>query len=200
MGSPKELLEFQGVTCLEKVLAACAGACLSEPILVTRAERAALLTELLHRWQRPATVVVNPRPELGQTSSLRAGLAQLPPDADGFAIYPVDHPLVTAADVCRLGDTFEAAFAAAGTVSRPVLVAPSFAGRRGHPVFVDAQLGPAILALPETGSARDVLRPLSDRTRFVSFDDDRVLIDMDTPAAYEECQRRLAAAGPKDVP
>jgi molybdenum cofactor cytidylyltransferase len=192
MGSPKELLLFQGVTCLEIVLRACAEAGLETPILVTRAERATFLTSLLHRSKQAARVVINPTPELGQTSSLRAGLGVLPPAADGFLIYPVDCPLVTGADVRRLADAFDDVLAR--TQQRPALVAPSFAGHRGHPVVVDAALAPAILALPENGSARDVFKPHAGRTHFVTFDDDRVLIDMDTPEAYEACRRRLAAA------
>jgi molybdenum cofactor cytidylyltransferase len=159
---------------------------------VTRAERATFLTSLLHRWDRPARLVINHAPELGQTSSLRAGLSVLPPSAEGFLIYPVDHPLVTAADVGRLIDAYVDVIAR--TQERPALVAPSFAGRRGHPVVVDAALAPAILALPEGGSAREVLRAHAGRSHFVTFDDDRVLMDMDTPDAYEACRLRLLKA------
>lgn len=193
MGQPKELLTFSGVTCLELVLAACADAGLGAPILVTRKERENTLFRLLSA--RPSacprpTIAVNQTPELGQTSSLRAGLAALPAGARGFLIYPVDHPLVTAADIVRLASAFNEEDADA---ARPLVVAPSFARRRGHPVVVDAALAPAIRALPPDGSARDVLGPAAARTRYIDFDDDRVLTDMDTPAAYESCQARLAA-------
>jgi molybdenum cofactor cytidylyltransferase len=188
MGRPKELLEFQGVTCLELVLGACADAGLAMPILVTRGERSEDISQLLSRKELHATIAINPAPELGQTSSLRSGLEQLPASADAFVIYPVDHPLVTARDVRRLADAFATG---AGASLPPVLVAPSFAGRRGHPVFVDARLAPAILALAPGDSAREVLRAHADRTHFVTFDDDRALVDMDTPAAYQACLQRL---------
>jgi molybdenum cofactor cytidylyltransferase len=193
MGRPKELLEFQGVTCLQRVLAACAEGGVSSPIVVTRAERAPQLTALLAQWQSSARVAINPAPELGQTSSLRAGLHLLPPEAEGFLIFPVDHPLITGADVRRLAEAFVTI--AGETQQRPALVAPSFSGRRGHPVIVDAALAAAILALPPGGSAREVFKPHGDRIHHVVFDDDRVLIDMDTPEAYEACRARLARAG-----
>jgi CTP:molybdopterin cytidylyltransferase MocA len=186
MGTPKEFLEFQGLTCLELVLRACSDAGLPPAVVVTRGERQAAVRELVAvRAPERATVVVNPQPELGQTSSLRAGLLALPTAARGFLIFPVDHPLITAADVGFLLRVFTSAGCS--------LVVPSFAQRRGHPVVVDVALRAPLLALPETGSARDVLRLHTAATRFVEFDDDRVLLDMDTPADYQACLQRFMA-------
>lgn len=183
MGTPKEFLEFHGFTCLELVLRACREAGLAPPILVTRRERqSAVNTLLTDRVPGPVTVVVNERPERGQTSSLRTGLLALPKAARGFLIFPVDHPLITANDLRNLVSVF--------TSQRCAVVAPSFAQRRGHPVVVDESLRVPLLALPEDGSARDVLRAHLAGTRFVTFDDDRILLDMDTPDAYQACLRR----------
>ncbi|HEY0706725.1 MAG TPA: nucleotidyltransferase family protein [Polyangia bacterium] len=184
MGTPKELLKFHGFTCLELVLRACRTAALETPIVVTRRERLPLVEPMLAAPPcGPATVVVNERPERGQTSSLQAGLLALPKGARGFLIFPVDHPLITGADVENLLNVF--------TSQRCAVVVPSFSNRRGHPVVVDVSLREPLLALPEGGAARDVLRAHTDDTRFVAFDDDRVLMDMDTPAAYAECLRRF---------
>jgi molybdenum cofactor cytidylyltransferase len=190
MGRPKELLEFQGLTCLEVVLQACADGGLGPPIVVTRGERAPVLQALLARTFPAATLVINPTPELGQTSSLRTGIAVLCADCRAFAIYPVDHPLVTGADVARLAHAFSEA-------DPPVaIVAPSFQKRRGHPVIVAAALAPALLALPAGASPRPILSPAAAPTRFVDFDDDRILVDMDTPEAYAEAQRRYRPRAP----
>lgn len=189
MGEPKEFLEFQGLTCLEVVLRACAGAGLAPPIVVTRTDRSARLLALLAARNQPAVqVAVNPTPELGQTSSLREGLVLLPRSAEAFLIYPVDHPLVTATDVARLCTVFRKR-------NGPVtVVAPSFARRRGHPVVVDARVAPALLALGPHGSAREVMAAEAAATRFVELDDDRALTDMDTPDAYAACVRRYHRA------
>jgi molybdenum cofactor cytidylyltransferase len=186
MGRPKEFLEFQGLTCLEVVLGACAGAGLGVPIVVTCGERRAAVESLLAGSFAGSRVVVNPTPGLGQTSSLRVGIAALPVGCRGFVIYPVDHPLVTAADVVRLAEAF--------TQARPpvAIVAPSFQHRRGHPVIVDASLVPALLALPPGASPRPILAPTAAPTHFVDFPDDRILQDMDTPQAYESAQLRYA--------
>ena len=136
-------------------------------------------------------MVVNPAPERGQGSSLRSGLERLSSAARGFLIYPVDHPLVTGADLARLIE----AYVDAGNLSDgepPHVVAPSFNHRRGHPVLVSARLVPALLALTADQSPREVLAAPTVRTAYVDFDDDRVLRDMDTPEAYAECLRRYS--------
>ncbi len=197
MGQPKELLTFRGLTCLEVVLGACDASGLDRPIVVTRAERRPHVQTLLSlvaddrggalRSRNDGDVcdlVVNPHPDLGQTSSLRAGLERLPASASGFLIYPVDHPLVTADDVAELCALFVA--------SSPdvAIVAPSFRRRRGHPLVVRAALAQQLLALPAGASARDVLSPDRVSTRFMDVEDDRILCDMDTPDAYANCLRR----------
>ena len=146
---------------------------LAAPLVVTRPDKVELVRALLATRKLEALLVVNPRPELGQTSSLRAGLARLPPGARAFLIYPVDFPLVTAQDVDRLC----AAFADAGETVR--VVAPSFQGRRGHPVVVDAALAPEFGALPDEGSARTVLA--ADAVSLLLEQRDRVLA---VPGAY----------------
>jgi CTP:molybdopterin cytidylyltransferase MocA len=152
--------------------------------VVTCGERAATISALLAASFPSARLVVNPTPELGQTSSLRVGIAILPSSCRGFLIFPVDHPLVTAADVGRLADAF--------TTADPevAIVAPSFRRRRGHPVVVTAALVPALLALPPGASPRALLAPDAAPTHFVDVDDDRVLVDMDTPEAYQAALAR----------
>jgi molybdenum cofactor cytidylyltransferase len=111
----------------------------------------------------------------------------VPDDALGFLIYPVDHPLITADDIARLARAFVTA------VPPVAIVAPSFERRRGHPVVVSARLLPALQALSPGASPRELLAPAAAPTHFVEFDDDRVLLDMDTPEAYAAAQRRYRA-------
>jgi len=183
MGRPKALLDFDGRPCLEVVLASCAGAGLQRVVVVTapaaEAVRAAATTAGLG-----VTLVVNPAPERGMLSSLQEGLGALPDDAAAFLIFPVDFPLAPPALIRRLCQ----AFAGRGTGQR--IFVPSFAMRRGHPVLLDRALAPELLALDPIASARLVLQAHAAEIVHVEADDDRVLMDMDTPEDYQRCLAR----------
>jgi molybdenum cofactor cytidylyltransferase len=212
MGRPKDQLQFDGVTVLELALRNCRDAGCGAPIVVTRVEREAeiraqLTSESTREWAS-TRVVVNPTPELGQTSSLRIGLAALPANARGFLVFPVDFPLIRASDVealCRIfagaeqyssTEQYSSMASAGGPPARvPDLVVPSFARRRGHPVLVNAAVAPAIRGLPPDASAREVLSSPNLYTIYMEVDDDRVLCDMDTPEAYADALARYRARG-----
>jgi molybdenum cofactor cytidylyltransferase len=208
MGRPKDQLQFEGVTVLDLALRNCRDAGCGAPIVVTRVEREAEINAQLTREWASTRVVVNPAPELGQTSSLRIGLAALPAEARGFLVFPVDFPLIRASDVealCRIFAGAEqyssteqySSMASPGRAPArvPDVVVPSFARRRGHPVLVNVGLVPAILQLAPDASAREVLSSPDLYTIYMEVDDDRVLCDMDTPQAYADALARYRARG-----
>lgn len=185
MGRPKALLELAGRTPIEIAIENCAAAGLARPIVVVApgSPVAALL-----RGRGPAvTLAENPRPDRGQTSSLQAALALLPPPADGFAVYPVDVALVRPVDVARLRDAFLA------RASGIDVVVPAHGGRRGHPVFVAAALRAPLAALADGGAARAVLFRDPARVLHVDMPDDRTIRDLDTPADLAAALVVLAA-------
>jgi molybdenum cofactor cytidylyltransferase len=179
MGTPKALLDFDGRACLDLVLDACRGAGVSSIVLVTSPAGDAI------RARAGAVIsATNEHPERGMLSSLQAGLGCLP-SCDAFLIFPVDYPLVPAGEIRRL----IAAFAGHGAR----IFVPSCQRRRGHPVLVDAALAPEYLALGEDGTARAVMVAHERELAYLETADDRVLMDMDTPADYQRCLARFRA-------
>ena len=177
MGRPKALLDFDGRTCVARVLDTCGQAGVSRVVLVTSPAGAEVRAQ-----GAGATLAINPQPERGMLSSLQAGLSKLPADTSGFLIYPVDYPIVPPEEVRRLLVAFAAG---AGRI-----FIPSFAHRRGHPVLVDVALAGEFLALEPTSSARAVMAAHADEITHVEAADDRVLMDMDTPEDYRRCLER----------
>jgi molybdenum cofactor cytidylyltransferase len=183
MGRPKALLDFDGTSCVARVVGVCRQAGVSEVVLVTAPGGAEV------RAACPGTIeAINERPERGMLSSLQAGLERLPAAA-GFLIFPVDFPVVPAEEVRRLIE----AFRRRGAGQR--IFIPSFDRRRGHPVLVQMDLAPEFLALPAESSARAVMTAHETEITYVEASDDRVLLDMDTPEDYRRCLERSRLPG-----
>jgi molybdenum cofactor cytidylyltransferase len=175
MGTPKPLLDFDGVTALDLALDALGG--LGRPVVVLGAGREAIEDRVdLTR----ATIALNPDTASGQTASLQAGLRLLDDRAEAFFFMPVDHPLVRREHVSRLVG------AAAAAAERDVFV-PAHRGRRGHPVLCRRPVAAAIQALPNGEPARTAVYADPDRVEEVEFPDDAVLTNMNTPAEYARC-------------
>jgi molybdenum cofactor cytidylyltransferase len=183
MGRPKALLDFDGLTAIALVLRTCAEAGAGAAVVVT-APGGEAVRRACAGAPLPVIEAINPHPERGMLSSLQTGLRALPPAA-AFLLFPVDYPVVPAAEVRRLIATFAAAPA-------PIIV-PSYDRRRGHPALVDVALAPEFLALAEDQTARAVMAAHTHETVYVSTEDDRVLMDMDTPDDYARCLARQRA-------
>jgi molybdenum cofactor cytidylyltransferase len=145
MGKPKPLLDFDGETCVSLVLAACRGSRVSETMVVLGPDADRIAEEVARSGGgvTPATVklIRNTRPENGQTSSLKTGLEGMSGSSDGFIVFPVDHPLVTGADIDSLIDRIESK-----PRGRTIFVA-TYEDRRGHPVLFGASRRGPILEL-----------------------------------------------------
>ncbi len=175
MGRPKPLLPCRGSTFLGTVLDTLERAHVGavRVVLGYHAE------EVRRGCALPAGIVaINPDPTRGMLSSVRTGLAALPPNLDGFLLWPVDHPLVAPGTLRRLVSAFESSKA-------PVAV-PVRGGRRGHPALFAMRLAAELEAAPEGEGARAVVRAHEAELVEVDVDDPGVVTGIDTPAAYAE--------------
>ncbi len=111
-------------------------------------------------------LAVNPDPERGMLSSLRAGLDALAPVA-GVLIFPVDHPHVRPGTVGALLQAFDA--------DPSTGAKPSFEGRGGHPVVLPWVLAESLPAADVPGGLGEALRQAGARVAFVPVDDPGVL-------------------------
>ncbi len=119
----------------------------------------------------------------GMLSSLRRGIASLPPERQMFFLHPADIAGVAADTPGRLWRRY--------AESGGPLFYPVYAGERGHPILVSAAIGREVLR----GDWPDGFRGLLGRYRGeeVAVPDPHILRDMDTPEEYRE----LAAACPR---
>lgn len=176
MGRPKALLDWHGKPLIDHVLdTARAGGCTKFFVVLGRDADAIRAGAAL----RDATVLINPAPELGQVSSLQLAMQNLDFSTDCCIAWPVDCPLVQAADVRALIDTY-----ARSRASLMRILMPVHKGKRGHPMLVDIGFRQPFMELPQGATARKVIDDNYTQVREVPTDNPGVLIDIDTPDEY----------------
>jgi CTP:molybdopterin cytidylyltransferase MocA len=190
MGAPKALLDAAGETFLRRVVRTLLEGGADPVVVVVRDPDGAEADEARAAGAR---VEVNPEPDHpvhgGPASSLRVGLAALPPAAAGTLLHPVDHPRVQVATIQALIEDFRRHEA-------PV-TAPTCGGRRGHPVLLASAVFAELLDTGLAEGARTVVRRHAPARREVPVADPGVLDDLDTRAAYRRAYP--AAADPTNV-
>jgi molybdenum cofactor cytidylyltransferase len=119
-------------------------------------------------------VVLNPEWELGQLSSIWAGVRSLEGiETDGIVLCPVDHPLVSARLVNELVDRFYE--------EKKAIVLPTYTGKRGHPVIFSSQLFGELLAAPAEMGARAVVWAHAADVLEVPTDEEGVILNLNDP-------------------
>jgi CTP:molybdopterin cytidylyltransferase MocA len=173
MGLSKALLDAGGQSFLARILSSLrqGGA---EPLLVV--VRSGTDPVAREAEKNGGVVLLNPDPSPGPVSSLQAGIRSLPEGAPAVFFAPVDHPLFLPSTIRALKEAF--------VETGAPLVAPTFQGRRGHPVLFSRDLFPELLEedLPE--GARSVVRRYLDVREEVPVVDPGILADIDTPQEY----------------
>ncbi len=108
----------------------------------------------------------------GLSASLKAGLASLDPGCEGVFVFLGDMPRIPRSVLAPLAKALAAGAAAA---------APTFAGRRGHPVLIARALFGEVLTLKGDRGAGMLLQALGPAVASVAAPDDGVLYDIDRP-------------------
>ena len=126
----------------------------------------------------PVSFVHNAHFAEGLSTSLKAGIAALPPDTDAAVIALGDMPLVTPDAVRRL-------IAALSPAEHRSVIVPVFAGERGNPVLWGRQHFEALKQIEGDRGARALFDQHADDIVEVTMTDDAVLRDADTPEALE---------------
>ncbi len=177
MGRAKALLPSgDGRTFLECLASGFSEAGL-DPLLVVAGSHADEIAALVRAKSLPLHLVVNPRPERGQLSSLVAGLDALAGRAiDAVLVTPVDHPLVSPATVRRVVDAWRE--------SGALVVRPERSGRHGHPVVFAAALFDELRHADLSVGARAVIARHSAEVLDVPVGEPGAFEDIDTPDDY----------------
>jgi molybdenum cofactor cytidylyltransferase len=127
-----------------------------------------------------ASLVVNPDPDRGQFSSLKAGLQEvLKRGRDAAMITLVDRPPVRPETIQTLEAAFEQALH-----HRKWAVVPEYQGKHGHPVLAGREMIEAFLRAPDSSNAREVEHAHQSAIEYLPVADPLVAVNVDTPEQY----------------
>lgn len=179
MGTLKQLLPFGSVTLIEQVVRTLTRSRLGKDVVVVLGHRAGEVAERISGL--PVRFAYNPDPEGDMISSIRCGLAYIPPD-QAVLVALGDQPLVTTGIVDRLIAEYE---------RRPEgMVLPEYRGKKGHPMIVSPVYREEILFDSNPGGLKALRDRHTEEVRLVSVDTDAVLFDLDYRGDYDEALRR----------
>jgi molybdenum cofactor cytidylyltransferase len=129
-------------------------------------------------------IAVNPAPEEGQASSLRAGIAALPASVDAVLIALGDQP--------SLAPSIIPALLAARRTTSKLIVAPRYRDGQGNPVLFKREIFPELLRLTGDQGARPIIQKEPARVEWVDLDLP-MPPDVDTQDDYEKIRANLRA-------
>ncbi len=172
MGVPKMLLDFNGVTMIEKLISSILDSGTGNIIVVLGSERESLLNVLSGY---PVDTCYNANYKEGMLSSVKCGLSNLPANADVVFIFPGDQPLIEANTVNVMLEAFVS--------SGKGIVVPVYKGKRGHPLLIGKKYLDEIDSLNDKIGLRELILNHPMDTEHVETSDRGILKDFDT---YEE--------------
>src|SRR5438105_80313 len=132
----------------------------------------------------PVERVRNPAFAEGLSSSLKTGLAALPPEIEGVIVCLGDMPLVAGRDLDRL-------IAAFNPLEGRAIVVPTRCGKRGNPVLLANRFTPQFAELARCVGAKHLIGEHAELVCEVEMDSDSVLVDIDTPDALAELRAKV---------
>ena len=135
----------------------------------------------------PVRFVHNPDYAEGLGTSLKAGIAAVPADADGAIVCLGDMPQVDAALIDKLLTVFDPERGA-------LVVVPTFNGRRGNPVVWARRFFHDLMAISGDIGARHLIGSYSEAVAEVPVAGEAALTDVDTPESLSAVKAEIERA------
>lgn len=179
MGTQKLLLPFAGSTVIGHVVNTLLSSPVRGVVVVTSPDGEAVAVAAKNAG---AIVVVNDDPAAEMLTSVRCGIRALPGDCTAALVALGDQPTVRPqliADMIAAGAS---------------IVVPTFGGRRGHPLLIGSRWFDDVLTRYDGVGLRGLLADHAHQVLELPVADERVLQDMDDPAAYRRAVESISKA------
>ncbi len=182
MGGPNKLLETISGKPLVRIAAEQALSSRASPVVVVSGHERARVEAALAGLD--VRLVHNPDYPQGLSTSVRAGLAALPPESEAAIVCLGDMPQVTSALIDRLIAAFD-------PERNALVVLPTFDGKRGNPVLWSRRFFPELMALEGDVGARHLIGAYPEVVTEVPVENAAAMADIDTPDALRAAKAEM---------
>jgi molybdenum cofactor cytidylyltransferase len=174
MGGPNKLLAEIARRPLVRIAVEAALASRADPVIVVVGHQRGEIEKALAGL--PVRLVDNPDFAQGLGTSLKAGIAAVPAEADGAIVCLGDMPRVDAGLMNRLIAAFDPDRTA-------LVVVPTFEGKRRNPVLWSRRFFPDLMAVEGDVGARHLIGRYGEAVVEVPIEGKAAFVDVDTPEA-----------------
>jgi len=176
MGSSKMLLPWNEKTVLETVIGLATDAKLAPIVVVTGAYHGETL-KLITKFTQGVEEIHNPDfAQLEMFHSLKMGVKSLIHRCSAAVIFLGDQPQIEPDVILQIITRFNE--------KKSQIIIPSFQMRRGHPILIQQDLFPEIMATSDDSNLKEFLARYKNDIDFVVVNTPSVLQDMDSPEDY----------------
>jgi molybdenum cofactor cytidylyltransferase len=179
MGANKLLLRLDGESVVRRAVRRALAAGLDPVVVVVGYEAERSRSELAGL---PCRAVTNPDYGSGMRSSIRAGIAALPPDASAAVVTLADMPLVTAEMIAALVERYRG--------SNAPLVISEYGGAQAPPTLYDRRLFGELGSEEGEGCSKRLIRRHRAQAAVLTWPAE-ALTDLDRPEDYERVKGSL---------
>ena len=171
-GQPKQLLDYRGKPFIRVVTETALAAGLS-PVVAVLGSSGDDVRSALDGLN--VEIVFNPNWEMGQSTSINAGIERLPENTGGAIFLLADQPQVTVSVLYSLMEKHYEEL--------PPVIAPYILDRRANPVLFDRVTFEDLKHLKGDQGGRAIFSKF--QPTYVNWADDRLLLDVDSPEDYQ---------------
>jgi len=185
MGGPNKLVAEINGRPLVRIAAQEALASQARPVIVVTGHQRERVEAAVDGLD--VVTVHNPDFADGLSTSLKAGIAAVPADADGAIVCLGDMPQVDAKLIDRLLSAFDPENGA-------FVVVPTIDGKRGNPVVWSRRFFPELAAIDGDVGARHLIASYPEAVAEVPLTGNAALVDVDTPDALKAVKAEIERA------